>query len=153
FDCVDCAPLDPTNRPGGTEICDGRDNDCNQLIDDVGGLVDPDGDGVVSACDNCPGIANPSQADRDGDGPGDACDNCPDDPNPAQQDSNGDGIGDACENGCAHPDLLGPIAPLAPQSTGIGGRGPALAWNGGEFAVVHRSLNRQVILLRFSPAG
>jgi len=35
---------------------------------------DPDGDGICSAADNCPGDANPGQADIDEDGIGDACD-------------------------------------------------------------------------------
>jgi hypothetical protein len=38
---------------------------------------DTDGDRIVDPCDNCPGIANASQADIDGDGTGDACDVCP----------------------------------------------------------------------------
>jgi len=37
---------------------------------------DSDGDGVCDSTDNCPTIANPSQADGDGDGLGDACDPC-----------------------------------------------------------------------------
>ena len=60
-------------------------------------LPDGDGDGAIDALDNCPGLANPSQADGDGDGVGDACDNCPDDANATQLDSDGDGPGDACD--------------------------------------------------------
>jgi hypothetical protein len=37
-------------------------------------MHDEDGDGVVDACDDCPGIADPAQADVDSDGVGDACD-------------------------------------------------------------------------------
>lgn len=43
----------------------------------VGGAPPPpdgDGDGVPDADDNCPGTANPDQADLDADGQGDACD-------------------------------------------------------------------------------
>jgi hypothetical protein len=36
--------------------------------------VDEDGDGVPTAVDNCPKVANVDQADTDGDGIGDACD-------------------------------------------------------------------------------
>jgi hypothetical protein len=38
---------------------------------------DTDGDGVLNNVDNCPTVANPSQADKDGDGSGDVCDHCP----------------------------------------------------------------------------
>jgi len=31
--CADCDDNDPANTPGGTEICDGQDNDCNGLAD------------------------------------------------------------------------------------------------------------------------
>lgn len=59
---------------------------------------DPDSDGVASPCDNCPALANPTQADGDADGKGDGCDNCPLQPNADQADGDGDGVGDACDN-------------------------------------------------------
>jgi len=40
----------------------------------VPGCTDVDLDGVADALDNCPGVANPDQADSDWDGRGDACD-------------------------------------------------------------------------------
>jgi len=39
--------------------------------------ADGDGDGIPDTSDNCPSVANPSQADCDGDGVGDACDAIP----------------------------------------------------------------------------
>ncbi|MEW6270077.1 MAG: hypothetical protein AB1689_12365 [Thermodesulfobacteriota bacterium] len=95
---------------------------------------DADGDAVVDACDDCPGVANPQQDDRDGDRMGDACDPCPADAiaedqdgdgrcseptacplgcdncpfshNPQQDDPDGDLLGDACDNcpSVANPD-------------------------------------------------
>jgi cysteine-rich repeat protein len=69
---------------------------------------DPDGDGLSLRVDNCPGTANPDQADGDGDGVGDACDTCPATAHPGQADSDGDGLGDVCDD-CpfaANPDQL-----------------------------------------------
>ena len=72
-----------------------------------------DRDGFLNGQDNCPSVANDSQADIDGNGIGDACesgivdadedgvsdaiDNCPAVANPAQQDFDQDGAGDACD--------------------------------------------------------
>jgi hypothetical protein len=72
--CVDggtrtCVPGTPS-----PEICDGIDNDCNGPTDDLNGQVDPDGDGIASACDNCPLIANVDQSDIDADREGNDCD-------------------------------------------------------------------------------
>jgi hypothetical protein len=61
--------------------------------------ADDDGDEVPDVQDNCPALANPSQADADGDQRGDACDNCPAAANPGQADSDGDTWGDACDCG------------------------------------------------------
>lgn len=58
---------------------------------------DGDGDGTPDTEDNCPLLANPTQADGDHDGVGDACDNCAATFNPDQLDSDFDGLGDACE--------------------------------------------------------
>ena len=59
---------------------------------------DQDDDGIADVADNCPSVANASQADEDGDTIGDACDNCPNIANTDQGDvADRDGIGDACD--------------------------------------------------------
>jgi len=98
YDCgQDCNPADASIHPGAQDICNGVDDDCDGIADDVGGTLDGDGDGVAAACDNCPAVANATQADADSDGRGDACDNCPTRANPSQVDGDGDGEGDACD--------------------------------------------------------
>ena len=42
----------------------------------VSGPLDPDGDNVLTLCDNCPTIANPGQQDSNGNGVGDVCEEC-----------------------------------------------------------------------------
>jgi hypothetical protein len=59
--------------------------------------TDTDGDGAADVVDNCPLVANPSQADADSDNHGDACDNCGTISNPDQSDQDHDGTGDLCD--------------------------------------------------------
>lgn len=86
--------------------------------------ADADQDGVPDSIDNCPNVANPSQADTDGNGIGDACDpdidgddvanasdNCPMVANADQKNTNAgntalnlpgaDAAGDACKDDIA----------------------------------------------------
>jgi hypothetical protein len=62
----DCDDACATCRPGGTETCDGRDNDCNGMIDEgvtMTFYLDADGDGfglegmTMEACTTPPGYA------------------------------------------------------------------------------------------------
>jgi hypothetical protein len=82
------ADADATDAPDAVGL-DGPAIDADDL--------DPDGDGVVGAADNCTTVANPRQHDEDGDGRGDPCDPCPLGGGAADLDSDSDGVGDGCD--------------------------------------------------------
>ncbi|MHA1740795.1 MAG: MopE-related protein, partial [Candidatus Thorarchaeota archaeon] len=67
-DLIDCSPFDPNVYPGAKEVCDGKDNDCNYLVDE--GFVDTDADGWKDCVDE--------DDDNDGFKDGEDCD--PQDP-------------------------------------------------------------------------
>jgi hypothetical protein len=94
----DCNDFDPAVRPGAVETCNTIDDDCDGFVDEGQSPQDTDADGAFDACDNCPGVANPTQADGDGDRVGDACDKCPAVADPSQLDGDSDLVGNACDN-------------------------------------------------------
>lgn len=90
-DCVELQTLDPAAPIWNDLPCD---NPIGYVCEDLAEEPAPD---APDACDVCPDVYDPSQADTDGDGRGDACDICPNDADPDQADGDGDGVGDACD--------------------------------------------------------
>lgn len=62
--------------------------------------INRDRDVRLDGQDNCPDVANDSQADFDADLAGDSCDNCAAKANGSQADTDADGVGNVCDNQC-----------------------------------------------------
>jgi hypothetical protein len=60
---LDCDDSQASVNPNAVEVCDGIDNDCNGLIDELG---DSDGDGVLDCLDACPGTLTGASVDANG---------------------------------------------------------------------------------------
>ncbi|MDC0119905.1 cadherin domain-containing protein, partial [Flavobacteriaceae bacterium] len=96
----------------------------NITVNDVD--EDSDGDGINNSIDNCPSVANASQADADADGVGDACDNAPTVSNANQLDTDRDGLGDVIDSdddGDGVPDTEDDFPTDATESTDTDGDG------------------------------
>ncbi len=73
----DCDDADPEVHPGAEEVCDNKDNDCDDLVDEG---FDQDGDGFTSCslpkpdCDDADPEVSPGHAEVPGNGKDDDCD-------------------------------------------------------------------------------
>jgi len=125
----DCDDADAAIYPGAPQLCDGKNNDCNDPswpyvpsneadadrdsyricagdCSDLNMAIYPGAPEVCNGLDdNCNALIDDDAAgvDSDADGIHNACDNCRFAYNSAQQDTDHDGLGNACDNCVAVP--------------------------------------------------
>jgi hypothetical protein len=99
----ECDDNDPASHPGGIEVCDGKDNDCDGKYDEEATnatLVYPDADGDGFASDDAKGVyackKNKGVTTKLGD-----CDDGDADVSPDAEEECGDGIDNDCAGGDA----------------------------------------------------
>ena len=114
---IDCDDADDTVFPGAPELDDGKDNDCDFVIDngldtdadgftpvfgadcnDADDTVFPGAPEIIDGKDNDCDFTIDEIQDSDGDEVSDGVDNCPSDFNSNQKDFDSDNIGDVCDN-------------------------------------------------------
>ena len=73
----DCDDTNERVHPLAQDYCNGIDDDCDGDIDFSPAMTDSDGDRIGDSCDNCPTVANATQADANQNGVGDVCERTP----------------------------------------------------------------------------
>ncbi len=112
----DCDDADATSYPGGAELPDAADNDCNGLADDG---IDTDSDGLEDYDERTQWGTDPYVADTDGDGLNDG-EEVQLGTSPTLVDSDGGGTGDGAEVLVDGTDPLNPADDIATDSDGDG---------------------------------
>ncbi|MDP2314481.1 MAG: MopE-related protein [Pseudomonadota bacterium] len=92
---TDCDDTRADVHPGGTEVCDGVDQDCDARVDEGTRCADDDGDGVTEDggdCNDGAAAVFPGASERSGNGIDDDCDGVVDQ---GTADTDGDGYAEA----------------------------------------------------------
>ena len=103
FQSEECDDNDPESHPGGVEVCDGKDNDCDGRYDEDAKdatLVYPDADGDGFAADDAKGSPVCKKEKGVVTALGD-CDDTDAEVNPDAKEKCGDGIDNDCAGGDA----------------------------------------------------